>query len=460
MNKTTSMFSAKHLATMVCLGSGLISLSAAQTTQQSVLAANTNAPAAPPIAPFQYIPSKQWKEPDPSKTVKRLGAALSIETLYREGNYAQVAQEGLPLLESIKSDDELRLFIANSLAWTGRLKEAMAAYDSLTKGDFRAEAELGLANINRWEGRDHIALIIYKSILKNEPENADAKEGLRLALRELRPRATVRFGGSKDSTGITQHSLTLNARWRDETNTSIWEVETRSDRLANSVIRATGTDLTVRYRLLETPYKPRFEVSVDKNNFYANAGVEFEAIPIKLDIGRVNWGKLSVTPGALAAGLSATHAGAQLNLPTQFGKFFAVADIYKVSDGNTITASTLRFTPTWQPLGSHFKLFGGVETRSAKFASLSYWSPTEGYGSGYLGISGEWGDANWDINGSVQAGKRIYGEAGRNWSAALSAKRWISTDISLGVNLWAMASKRGPQQYSDRSVYFTVEKLW
>lgn len=445
-----------HLLTLVCLTSGFLAPSVAQT----VAPATTNAAATPPITPFQYVPSKQWKEPDPSKVIKRLGAALSVETFYREGNYVQAAKVGLPLLEASTGDDELRLFIANSLAWTGRLKEARTAYNSLSKGDLKADADLGIANINRWEGKDHLALIIYKSILKNEPENADAKEGLRLALREVRPRATVSLGGSKDSAGTIQRYLILNARWRDETNASIWEIESRNDRVENALIRTSSVDLTVRYHLLETPFKPRFELGVDKNNFYGNVGIELDVIPLKLDFGRVNWGKSSVNPRALASGLSAMHVGAQLNLPTAYGKLFAVADINKVSDGNTIISSSARFTPSWQPLGKNIKFFGGFETRSAKFASLSYWSPTEGYGSGYVGVSGEWGDSDWDINTSAQVGTRLYGEAGRNWGASLSAKRWISTDIALGMSLWAMASRRGTQEYSVRSANFTVEKLW
>ena len=464
MTNTISPCKVKRFASTLCVSWAVGSASFAQAVPEIAVAANsntnTNSLATPPITPFQYIPSKQWKEPDPSKAIRRLGNALAVETLYREGNYAQAANLGLPLLETSNADDELRLFVANSLAWTGRPKEAIVVYDSLIKSDFRAEADLGLANINRWQGKDHIALIIYKSILKNEPENSDAKEGLRLALRELRPRATVRYGGSKDSAGTVQHNVILNARWRDETNTSIWEVEAGSDRLTNAVIRANSTDLTVRYRLLETPYKPRFELGIDKDGIFANAGIEFDAIPLKLDIGRVNWGKLSVNPRALASGLSAAHAAAQLNLPTQYGSLFAAADAFRVSDGNTILASTVRFTPAWRPLGSTIKFFGGLETRSAKFASISYWSPTDGYGSGFLGVSGELGDSDWDINASAQIGRGFYGEAGRSWGASLAAKRWISADVALGLSWWAMASKRGTQQYSDRSAYFTVEKLW
>ena len=270
----------------------------------------------------------------------------------------------------------------------------------------------------------------------------------------------MRFGGSKDSADTLQHNIILNARWRDETNTSVWEVETSNDQLKNTVIRAKGSELTVRYRLLDTPFKPRFEVGIDKNNVYGNFGVEFNALPIKVDVGRVNWGKLSANPLGLSAGLSAIHVGAQLNLPTPYGKLFASADNFRVSDSNIITASTLRFTSSWQPLGNHVKFFGGIETRSAKFASLSYWSPTEGYGSAFVGIGGEWGDSDWDVNASAQVGNRLYGEAGRNWSAALTAKKWITSDIALGANVWAMASKRGFQQYADRSIYFSVEKVW
>ena len=429
--------------------------------KSAVITASSTATTAPlPITPFEYIPTQRWKEPDPAKVIKRTGEALKVEGLYRDGKYSEAGGAGLALLETVQADDELRLYIANSLAWTNRLKEALILYEGLMAGEFKQDAMLGLANINRWQGKEHLAIPLYKSILKNEPDNKDAKDGLRLALRDVRPRATLRIGGSTDSSNVTLHSILLNHRWRDESNTSVWELETVNTQLQNTVIRASGTELTVRYKMLETPYKPRFELGFDNNNVYANAGIELDALPIKFDLGKINWGRLSSNPKALAAGLSANRLGAQLNLPTLYGHLFASAEINKVSDGNTVTSSTIRYTPSWQPLGSAFKLFTGIESRSARFNTTSYWSPNLGYASGFVGMRGEWSGPEWDVAASGQVGSRISGEAGQNWSATLSAKRWLSDDWALGINLWALSSFRDGLAYKVKSAYVNLEKIW
>jgi tetratricopeptide (TPR) repeat protein len=426
----------------------------------NLIASNDSAIANLPLTPFQYIPGAKWKEPDPSKVIKRTGQALALETLYKQNRYSQVAAEGIVFLQTEKADDELKLFIANSLAWNNRLKDAVAIYESILKSDFASEANLGLANIYRWQGQEHLAIPIYKSLLKSTPDNDDVKEGLRLALREIKPRAVITVGGSKDSSDITVHSVTLSAKWRDESHSSVWEIETDNYRLNGQVIHASGTDLTLRYKMLATAFKPQFELGVGQGQIFGKASLQLENIPLKIEAGRVNWGRLSANPAALAAGLTALTLGAQLNLPTQYGQVEASMLLAKVSDGNSVHSANFRFTPAWQPLSSHFKLFSGIESRRANFATINYWSPTEGYGSAYLGLRGEWGAADWDVNASAQIGIPIFGEAGKSASGALTAKRWINDELSVGLKLWAMSSVRDYQRYRAKSLYLSVEKLW
>lgn len=412
------------------------------------------------VAPFQYIPGEKWKDLDPSEVIKRSGEPLRVADLYKTGNYAETGTAGLALITKEKVDEQLQLYIANSLAWTNRLKEAGQIYRVLIDGKYKMSAMLGLANLNRWQGRDHLSAPLYKQILALDPTNKDAIEGLRLSDREMKPKTTMTLGGSNDSSDIQLRTLKINHRWRDPSGANIWEVETTRVRNNNLVTEVQRQDFAVRYKMLETRFKPRIELGTDGQKVYANVGVELGTLPVLVDFGRVNWGLLSNNPAALAANLSATRLGVQGSASLAAGSLFGRADFYNISDGNTITTSALRFTPSWRPLGSHFKPLLGVETRNAKFNTLNYWSPSDGYGSATAGVMGEWGEPDWNFFASAQVGARLFGEAGRSWSLSAGGKRWLNKDWAVGMNFWAMGSQRDNLPYRARSLYFTVEKLW
>jgi hypothetical protein len=412
------------------------------------------------LAPFQYIPGEKWKDLDPSEVIKRTGESLRLADLYKAGNYADVGTGGLAMMSKEKADEQLQLYIANSLAWTNRLKEAGQLYRVLIAGKYKMSAMLGLANLHRWQGRDHLSAPMYQEILAADPANKDALEGLRLTNREMQPKTTVTMGGSNDSTNIQLRTLKVNHRWRDPSGANIWEVETTRVRNSNPLTEVQRQDFAVRYRMLETAFKPRFEMGTDGQKLYGNVGVELGSLPVIVDVGRVNWGLLSNNPAALAANLSATRLGVQGSASLASGNLFGRADFYSISDGNVITTSTLRFTPAWRPLGSHFKPLLGIETRNSKDNTLKYWSPKDGYGSASAGLMGEWGESDWNFFVSGQVGARVFGEAGRSWSTSAGGKRWIGRDWALGLNFWAMGSQRDNSPYRARSLYITVEKLW
>jgi hypothetical protein len=54
----------------------------------------------------------------------------------------------------------------------------------------------------------------------------------------------------------------------------------------------------------------------------------------------------------------------------------------------------------------------------------------------------------------------FYGDAGTSWSATGGGKTWLTRDIALGVNLWAMSSWRDAAQYRAQSANVSLEKLW
>lgn len=427
--------------------------------QQSVV---TPAGAFLQLAPFQYIPPAGARATDIDQATqpKRSPEHQRIVDLSAAGDYQAAGTEGLALQGKGEMDDELKLIFANSLAWTGRLSEATQAYQGLTSGKLVKEAKVGLANIDRWLGYDHRAVPIYRSVLALDPEYPDAILGIELASRELSPRTMLTYGGSVDSSELTTRVLTANHRWRDSTGANIMEVETSRFKGGLPTLDVEQRDATFRYRSLEQAYKPSFEISSIGNAVFGGVGVSLGDRPVLIEVGSVNWGRVSANPNAVAATLSASHLGLQASHGFSFGKLVGRVDSYGISDGNSILTSSLRLSPVWRPLGSHFKPLLGIETRDAKFNTINYWSPAQGYGSVYAGLLGEWGSDNWNLYASGQLGRPLYGEAGDSWSWTAGGKRWISNDIAVSLNLWSMSNQRDNAPYRASTFSVNLEKLW
>ncbi len=417
----------------------------------------------PILAPFKYIPPigpVKIEEDSP----KRNPDQQRIVDLNAAGNYQAVGTAGMALLAKEKPDEALQLIIANSLAWTGRLKEAVPAYQSLTTGKYANDATVGLANVQRWRGRDDEAMPLYRKVLASDPSNEVALEGVALSSRELSPRTLVSFGGSSDSSDMQRRSAILNHRWRDSTGSRIMEVETAgvNDRLPNS--EATQQDVTVRYEDLNMSLKPSIELSMPTRTdrtLYGSARIKFgSGEQVSLTAGRVNWGRMASNPNALAAGLVASHIGMTVTEVFSFGTVQGRLNYYDISDNNELFTTSLNLSSTWRPIGKNFKPFIGIETRGTKFNTPNYWSPAEGSGTLYAGLMGEWGGADWNFYASGQSGARLYGDAGASWSFSAGGKRWLSKDVALSMSLWSMASTRDNATYRAQSANVNLEKLW
>jgi tetratricopeptide (TPR) repeat protein len=433
---------------------------ATQPVGIQLLAQTTTTDAPIPVSPFQYIPTPRWKEPDPAETINRTPAQQKILDLYKASNYAEVASEGLALLTKEKIDDNLQLMIANSMAWSGRTKEAGQLYRVLLDSKYKSEALVGLASLYRWQGKDHLALPLYKEILALEPNNKDALEGLRLANRELKPRTTITLGGLQDSSKVDIQSIKTSHRWTEENLANVWEIEAGALHSKDPTVMVKRSSLTVRYKMQEAFLKPRFELGSDGKNMFGNVGIALSEIPVLIDVGRVNWGEISNNPKGLAANLTATRVSAQLNTTFDTGSLFARAEFNQISDGNTVSTTAIRFTPAWRPFGAHFKPLLGIETRDAKENKAQYWSPANGYGTAFAGVLAEWQEIDWNFFTSAQAGTRLFGEAGTSWSLSSGGKLWLNKEWAVGLRFWSMASQRDLQRYRARSAHLTVEKLW
>jgi tetratricopeptide (TPR) repeat protein len=384
--------------------------------------------------------------------------------MYNAEDYKAVSTEGLALLTRETPDDGLRLIIANSLAWTGQLKEAGQQYQALLKGDVSKDANVGLANVYRWSGREDQALPLLRSVLNVDPNHAGAKEGLELVQRELRPRTLISMGRANDSSDMQRASLTASHRWRDRSGSHIFEVETGG---VNDVMPGTDVnqrDLTVRYQTLRLPLQPRIELSAQaspESTIFGGLRLKLLESPLFLDVGRVNWGRLASNALALQANLTAAHVGAEMSGDlSSFGRLGGRVDYYDISDSNAVLSSNFSFTPAWRPLGLRIKPLIGMETRDARTASAAYWSPASGFGTVYAGLLGEWSGANWDFFASSQAGARLYGEAGPNWSISAGGRHWLGKDLALGLNLWNMSSWRNSASYRAKTLALSLEKVW
>jgi hypothetical protein len=286
---------------------------------------------------------------------------------------------------------------------------------------------------------------------------------MEMASRELSPRTMLSFGGGKDSSDEQRRSGTLNHRWRDSSRTQIMEVETSTVRDALPGVETRQGDATFRYQNLGMELKPSLELSTlttGDRAYYGSARIKLFDDQVTLDGGRVNWGRMASNPNALASRLSAAHAGINATLNYSIGSIFGRADYYSISDGNTIMTSSLNLVSAWRPLGSHFKPYTGFDTRGAKYASPNYWSPTQGSGTIYAGLLGEWGEAGWNLYGAGQVGGRMFGDAGTSWSVSGGGKTWVTNDIALSMNLWAMSSWRDNAAYQAKSATVNLEKLW
>lgn len=398
-------------------------------------------------------------------------AQQHVLDLYEAEDYAAAGDQGLALLPLENVDDNLRLLIGNSLAWTGRLDEAMSTYQSIQDPAVVPDANVGIANILRWKNTEHLSVPIYQGVLRADPRNTDARNGLLLAQRELAPRTTVSLGGMGDSNGWSRNDLEVNHRWRTDDGYGKFDVtlhgyhDTSPDiNDPGSVVDTTQQEATLRYQALDREYKPTFELGVPEGGgaHTPHGGLKllFLQDHVQLDVGFVNWGMLANNANALAQGLNASHVGLSAQGPTKLGEITGHLDYFGVTDSNTVVDAGTRLTSNWQPLGNHIKLYTGLDFRQSSFNTLSYWSPNTGYGFLYVGMQADWAADDWEIYTQGHVGTGVYGESANGWSFSTGARRWVSRDVALGINFWDYASLRYGDPYYYRSLNVVLEKVW
>lgn len=417
------------------------------------------------MSPFKYIAPVDTATAPADNQSLRKPTHQKVVDLSNAANYQAAGSEGMRLMERETVDEALQLIVANSLAWTGRIKEAVPVYQGLSKGQYASPANVGLASINRWRGRDDLARPLYQEVLQRDPANTDAAAGLDLATRALSPRTTVSAGAASDSSDLKRQIGTVNHRWRDAGGAHIFEMEFSGfqDRLLPPSSKVNQQDVTLRYEGLNLTLKPSLELNMPtqlNTALYGKAKLKFFDDQLTMGAGRVNWGKAVANPNASLDGLAANYFGAELVHTFAGGRLLGQIDHYSISDGNTILTSNLLYTSNWRPLGKYVKPYIGAETRATDFNTPSYWSPAEGYGSLYGGLMGEWDTSDWSLYTAAQLGAPLYGEAGNSWSFSAGGKHWLTHDLALSMNVWAMASWRDNATYKAQTFNLNLEKIW
>jgi tetratricopeptide (TPR) repeat protein len=402
----------------------------------------------------------------PAHTAAGASGDGNATSAYLAGRYAEAARLGLAEIEREPGNHELRLRIANSLAWTGRYAEAMRQYEALADTPLATEAALGLALVHLWAGRPERADPLFRRVLAATPQKTEALEGLARAGRQLRPRSTVRVAALADSNDAERTVLGLAHRWRDASLQQVFEVSAEGgSEKSPAVADQSPRELTFAYEHQGLAWAPRVQVSAQDSptsKFFGGAAVKLADGRLTLDAARVNWGRLVFDPRALRDGLTARRVGLGVQADSAIGQWQGSLAQFDVSDDNRVREVSLRLTPQWQPLAAAHgvRFFAGAYSRDARRADSRYWSPTEGYTTADFGASlGRW-EAQWEFYGEVKRSVRLAGEGARGWSVGLSGRRWLDDDWAVRADASTGGTRRDASRYRSRSASLALDRLW
>jgi tetratricopeptide (TPR) repeat protein len=394
--------------------------------------------------------------------VAHLPVPQALLEKYYKGAYREVSAEGLLLLNEEPRNNELRFIVANSLAWSGQARDALPQYEALSDTNYHDRALLGLGNVNRWNGRPDRAAAAYRDVLRKEPGNEEALEGLRLANRELRPRTGVGFGRAANSNDTSRTWASLSHAWRNESGTKGYELTAGRVEEDRNGLRILQRDLTLRHEDLDAMLS-ELEVTVQeapRTRLFGKLTLKAPDQPAQLHVGRVNWGKLAYDPAALRDGLTANRIGGDGRFSNMLGDFRLAYNAYRVSDGNLVQDANFHFTPALQPFPvRNVRSFVGAEARKARFEDRRYWSPRDGHYNALVGINADWSNTLWQTYGSIQYGLPLTSNSGRSWSTGFGVKRWLGKDWAAGAQFWAIHTPRDGG-YRSHSGSVRIERLW
>jgi tetratricopeptide (TPR) repeat protein len=390
-------------------------------------------------------------------------AQSETQIAYEAGAYGRSAKLGAAALAQQPGNHDLRLIVANSLAWSGRLDAAVLQYEKLLGTPLENSGKVGIANIMRWRGRANEAEPIYDAILVRDPANKDALDGKRMTDRELRPQVNKSVHWLGQTGGFARfESATMYSRYTDDRAVK-WGAGYALGKDRNAPQADKYASIQGYVQALNWPLTPRLDLSVadgfNKTRLYGLVSIDLMPNTFGFRVGLVNWGHLATNAQAQANGLFARRAGAYWNVGGDWGDLKTKLDAYRVSDGNFVWDAQALYTPSWQPVAQLFTWYTGVYAKAADKTVPNYWSPSSTYGLALLGLKKAWYYDRGDLSVGVQAGFKLTDEARNNLSLSANGKYWFTESTALGFELYANSSPR-PNEYKQRTLNINLLRLW
>jgi tetratricopeptide (TPR) repeat protein len=401
-----------------------------------------------------------------------------FQTLYRIGSYRAALVPGSKALSFNPHDNELRLQLANTLAWTGRYDAATEQYERLLHDkNFEGRARVGLSNMLRWRGAPQVAMPILQEAAKQDPQNKDVVEGLKQTEREIRPLTSVKLSRAADSNNLTRIQLSASQRFWPQTTVLGRPLKLElgvlsgADTLGSINRRHKDLSLSIALSPMGTGQRAatnwgnstgaRLELSAQndvRTRVFARAHADFLGDAFSMRIGHINWGRQAFNVAALQAGLSANQLGMSGNFNSEWLLVKARLDSYAISDGNRLLDSEVSINPTWQPLPMGVQWYKAYAYRSADRVDPRYWSPKNNLTSTY-GLKRSWYFEDGEFTLSAGKSFGLTPDAKGGYSFTANGKIWISRETSLGMELFMIDAPRvGAYRYNYLS--FTLNQLW
>lgn len=391
-------------------------------------------------------------------------AAISA---YLAGRNAEAARLGLVALEQDPDNHDLRLKTANALAWTSQYPEALRQYEALLKTPLKDEGTLGLANVNLWSGRAHVAATQYSSLLATNAANGEATEGLKKAKNQLRPRTEIRAFTLKDSEDSERNLLGISHQWRSDDAKRVYEVTVEGGReiRGTEVSDLKPRDMAFTVEDFSLPLSPKLKVEMQDSPVrkgFAELGLKLADEALTLDVGHVNWAKVAFNPLSRRDGLAANKVGISGRYNTSIGHISGTYTRYAISDNNVVKTAAAEYWPAWQPLpsSSGIKVFTGLYSYKADRNDARYWSPAAGHSIAFIGAAyGVW-EKEYEIYAVVKRSVLIGGEGAGGAHISMGGKRWLNKDWAVRAEAFLLNSGRSGQSYRSRSFTVAVDRYW
>jgi tetratricopeptide (TPR) repeat protein len=379
---------------------------------------------------------------------------------YWDGDYARVAEQGPNVLQR-HPDADLRLAVANSLAWTGRPRDAIELYRALLETELRTEALIGIVSSYRWLGEPSAAVPYMEQAVRERPDRVAVQEAQRLLAQDMRARTRVAGRLAGDSTDARQQTGSVHHRFWAQSGRTLVELGLAARNNERDPVREQRHTLSVNLQRPSTWGAPEVQLdyrSGPRARLLPDLRLQLGAAPITLSLGTLDWGVTD--PLADRDGMYAHRAGLQAELPVAVGSVEITFSQYRISDRNRISEGELAFTPQWQPLGEALSVFASLYGRDARRDDPRYWTPADGYYTLGPGVRISHGGDAWHFYAVARAGFALSSASSTSVGGGGGARYRLSKDVSVGADTYVNRSTRDEVRYRGRSGTIFVELLW